>query len=107
MKNSWNWKEIFENNKSFIEYLLVEWWIKTIIEIVNKIWIKFNNLEEKRKIENDLNEYLEKENLTKYLKQKEEEKKHINRYFWQFKETIRELVLEWKKFNRNIRRIII
>lgn len=96
MKNSWNWKEIFEDNKSLIKYLLVEWWIKTIIEIVNKIWIKFNNLEEKRKIENNLNEYLEKENLSQYLKQKEEEKKQTNRNFWQFKNTIKELVLEWK-----------
>lgn len=86
----------FEDNKSLIKYLLVEWWITTIIEIINKIWIKFNNLDEKRKIENELNEYLEKENLTKYLRQKEEEKKQTNRNFWQFKDTIKELVLEWK-----------
>lgn len=86
----------FEDNKSLIKYLLVEWWITTIIEIVNKIWIKFKNLDEKRKLENDLQEYLEKENLTKYLKQKEEEKKQTKRNYWQFKDIIKELVLEWK-----------
>lgn len=83
----------FEDNKRFIEYLIVNEWISTIKEIINKVWMKFNNLEEKWKLENDLQEYLEKENLTKYL---DKEKKQTKRNYWQFKDIIKELVLEWK-----------
>ena len=78
-------------NENTFKNIFSDWKILSMDELLQLLWVQYNNLKEKEEIVNEINEILEKYDFRKNIKEVPN-----YRNYWQFKEIIKKLVLEWK-----------
>lgn len=83
--------KIRKYNENTFKNIFSDWKILSMDELLQLLWVQYNNLKEKEKIVNEIYKDLEKLNLKKNIKEVPN-----YRNYWQFKEIIKKLVLEWK-----------
>ena len=74
-----------------LKNIFSDWKILSMDELLQLLWVQYNNLKEKEEIVNEIHKNLEKYNFKKNIKEVPN-----YRNYWQFKEIIKKLVLEWK-----------